>query len=588
MTQSQGLILAAAIVLAAVLAWWPWRGTLDPTLAKVAAVARGVAILALLLLLLDPGIRATVRRSRPLVLLDNSVSMHATGGHADSAATLAASLGEVLHFGEAAPNEPGGRTNLVEPLTAAISAGRPLIIVTDGEVADVGALPTDLLAQATVQLLPRRGGADVALTDVRLPARLAAGDTLHVAIDLQASGGFTDSVRIEVRDGARVLTSGTARFGVGNTSASLQLSTPLPADLTGERWLDVVRIGAPDAEPLDDRRLRKLIVTPSPGIVVVAATPDWDARTLYTTLDAVTTSPVRGYVQLQRGVWHRMDDLRAVAAQEVTAAARAADLVAVRGDTTPWRQMGRARLLWPVSDGDGDWYLTPAGLSPLGDAFVGLDADSLPSLPAASPVPTGDWVALTAQQARRGAEVPVVSGREAGGRTVIIGAAGFHAWSFQGGAAEQAWRTMIGQASAWLLAAPASDGALIRTVEPVTQRGRPLRFRAANAATPVEVTFATDSVVRIDTLRFDGDGLAEIVLPPGRFTWRTSGNGSGTVAVEDYSDELVPTAASLTAREAVTDPVPARRSLREMLPLFLLAVVGFGTEWGIRRKLGLR
>jgi hypothetical protein len=38
----------------------------------------------------------------------------------------------------------------------------------------------------------------------------------------------------------------------------------------------------------------------------------------------------------------------------------------------------------------------------------------------------------------------------------------------------------------------------------------------------------------------------------------------------------------------VTDPVPARRSLREMLPLFLLAVVGFGTEWGIRRKLGLR
>jgi hypothetical protein len=122
MTQSQGLILAAAIVLAAVLAWWPWRGTLDTTLAKVAAAARGVAILALLLLLLDPGIRATVRRSRPLVLLDNSVSMHATGGHADSAATLAASLGEVLHFGEAAPNEPGGRTNLVEPLTAAISA----------------------------------------------------------------------------------------------------------------------------------------------------------------------------------------------------------------------------------------------------------------------------------------------------------------------------------------------------------------------------------------------------------------------------------------------------------------------------------
>jgi hypothetical protein len=588
MTQGHWLILAAAIVFAAALAWWPWRHSLDTSLARVAAGARAVAILALLLLLLDPGIRATVRRNRPLVLLDNSVSMHATGGHADSAAALAAALGEVVPFGEAAPGEPGGRTALAEPLTAAIGAGRPLVVVTDGEVNDVAALPPDVLAQATVQFLPRRAGPDVALTDVRMPARLAAGDTLHVAIDLQASGGFADSVRVEVRDGARVLASGVTRFGTGNSSAALQLSTPLPADFTGERWVEVVRVGAADSEPLDDRRLRRLIVTPSPGIVVIAATPDWDARELYTTLDAVTTSPVRGFVQLQRGVWHRMDDLRPVPAQEVTAAARAADLLAVRGDTTAWRQMGRARLLWPVSDGDGDWYLSPAGLSPLADAFVGLEADSLPPLPAASPVPSGDWVALTAQRARRGTAVPVVAGRDAGGRTVIIGAAGFHAWSFQGGAAEQAWRTMIGQASAWLLAAPPGNGQPIRALEAVTQRGRPLRFRAATATAPVEITFSTDAAVRTDTLRFDADGVADVVLPPGRFQWSTAGSGSGSVAVEEYSDELVPALATLTARDAVTNPVPARRSLRELLPLFLLAVVGFGMEWGIRRKLGLR
>ena len=104
----------------------------------------------------------------------------------------------------------------------------------------------------------------------------------------------------------------------------------------------------------------------------------------------------------------------------------------------------------------------------------------------------------------------------------------------------------------------------------------------------MEVTFTADTVVRTDTLRFDADGIAEVVLPPGRFAWRTAGSGSGTVAVEEYSDELVPTIATLTAREAVTNPVPARRSLRELLPLFLLAVVGFGAEWGIRRKLGLR
>jgi hypothetical protein len=321
---------------------------------------------------------------------------------------------------------------------------------------------------------------------------------------------------------------------------------------------------------------------------VVAATPDWDARALFTTLDAVTTSPVRGYIQLQRGVWYRMDDLRMVPAQEVTAAARDADLLAVRGDTVVWRQMGRARLLWPVSDGDGDWYLTPAGLSPLGDAFVGLETDSLPPLPAASAVPNGDWVALTAKQARRGAEVPVVSGRVAGGRTVTIGAAGFHAWSFQGGAAEQAWRTMIGHAAAWLLAAPPTDGEVIRAVDPVVQRGRPVRFRAAVATPPIEVNFSSATRSRTDTLRFDGDGIAEVVLSPGRYTWRSTGSGTGTIAVEQYSDELVPSATTLSARDALANPVPARRSMRELLPLFLLAVAGFGAEWGIRRKLGLR
>lgn len=588
MTLSAWLTLAAAIVVAAALAWWPWRHALGSPLARVAAVSRAVAILALLLLLLDPGVRATVRRSRPLVLLDNSVSMHASGASPDSAAAIAASLGEVVAFGEAAPGEPGGRTALAEPLASAIGAGRPLVIVTDGEVADVGALPADLLAQATVRLLPRPRGADIALIDVRMPLRLAAGDTLRITVDLQASGGSADSATIEVRDGDRVLARGGTAFGTGGTGSSLQFDIPLPPDLSGERWIEVTRTGDPDAEPLDDHRLRKLIVTPSPGIVVIAATPDWDARALYSTLDAVTTSPVRGYVQLQRGVWHRMDDLRPVTAQEVTTAARGADLLAVRGDTATWRQMGRARLLWPVSDGDGDWYLSPAGPSPLGDAFVGVASDSLPALPAASPVPAGDWVALTAQQARRGAMVPVVSGRTAGGRTVIIGASGFHAWSFRGGAAEQAWRTMIGQASAWLLAAPPGDGTVVRAIEPVVQRGRPIRFRASGASAPLAITLTTDTVSRSDTLRFNADGVAELVLPPGRFSWVAEGQGSGTVAVEQYSDELVPSDVTLAARDATTNPIPARRSMRELLPLFLLAVVGFGVEWGVRRKLGLR
>lgn len=580
-------LIAVAILIAAALAWWPWRAELSRGWGSLGALARLIAITATLLLVLDPGIRLASSRARPLVLLDNSVSMHATGGSADSAASIAASLGEVTIFGEIAPGEPGGTTHLGATIAGAVAAGRPLVVLTDGEVHDVDGIPADLLAQAEVRVMPRRQGDNVAITDVRMPGRLAAGDTLHFEVDVRVQGNAPDSVRVELRDSTRVLAAAAAPIGPGRDALTLRGEALLPSTLEGERFIEIVRVGASDSEPLDDRRWRRVLLAPSPGIVVIAATPDWDARALLATLAQVTAAPVRGYIQMQRGRWYRMDDLQPVAEQVVERAAAGADLLAVRGDTTRWRSLGAARILWSEGQVAADWYLTSGGPSPVSAALIGVEPDSLPPLPAVSEVPGGEWVGLVARRSRRGAEIPVMAGRERGGRTVVIGASGFHAWALQGGTPEQVWRTSLGQAVEWLLSAPASGGAPVRSVDHVVQRGRAVRFRLDADTALAAIEFSRAGETRSDTLRADADGIARVALSPGRWYWQSLGI-AGEVVVEDYSDELLPGPVTLTARDAAVTPEPARRSLRELWPLFAIAIAGFVAEWLIRRKLAIR
>lgn len=593
MAPSRLLLAAGALAAAALLAWWPWRGHLASPLARLGLAARAVAITALLLLLLDPGLRRTLRPPAPLVLLDNSVSMHAARGHADSARRLAASIGDPLPFAEVAPGEPGGATRLGDALAAAVTAGRPVTIITDGEVGDASAIPPDLLAQASVVVLPRDPAPDVAITDVRMPDRLAAGDTLEAEIDVEAVGAIADSVMLEVRDGARVLLRGAAvlaRDSAGVGRAVLTLRGALPEGLTGARWLEIARVGEPDAEPDDDVRWRRLEVTPSPGVIVVAALPDWDARFLLGALRDVTDGAVRGFVQLRAGAWYRMDDLRPVTVEQVRAAAAGADLLAVRGDTTPWRRSGRARLLWPSGHRAGDWYAANAGVSPISGALAMVEAESLPALPAASALGDLDWTGMVVRAARRGAEVPVIGGRTEGGRTVVIGVDGLYRWAFGGGDAEQAWRSMIAEAASWLLATPEGTRASARPVTAVTERGRPVVFRhlGEGAPAPLPIELTSEGAPRVDTLRFDAEGRASLVLPVGRYRYTLGDGVQGALAVEPYAAELVAHPPSLGARAADVAPAPLRRSLRDLLPLFALVVLGLGTEWILRRRLGLR
>ncbi len=584
--------LLVAVPIAVALAWWPSRGALHRPLARAALAARALAVLALLLVLLDPGLRGRAGPRRPLVLLDRSVSMEAGGRTRDAAAAGAAARGDTLAFGTIGGGEPAGPTLLADVLTGAVGGGREVVVLTDGEVADAASLPADLLARATVELVPRPGGPDLALAGVRAPDRLAAGDTLVVELELLQQGGtmaddevalLADTVRlaavrVPAQDGAR---------------ARLTLVLPWPAGRTGTQWLELVRTGAPDAEPANDRRWLHLTVTPTPGVVVLVTTPDWDGRFLYRTLGEVTATPVRGYIALEPGAWRRMDDLRPVTTAEVLAAARGADLLAVRGDSMPWRSLGRARLWWPATGTPGDWYVASDGPSPLSGALAGTEIDSLPALGAVGAVTPGEegWVALTARQARRGGAVPIVAGRAGPtGRTAVIGAQGLYRWAFSGGAPEQAWRGIVAGLSGWLLASPPQQGARAVPVARVTPRGRPVRFRWTGPGDPepLPIRLTGPAGVREDTLRFAGEAAADVVLPVGRYTVAVDGVGAGEVGVEPFSPEFLPGPVTLPARQATAAPAPARRSLRDLLPLFVLAVAGFSTEWVLRRRLGLR
>jgi hypothetical protein len=544
-----------------------------------------------MLLLFDPGVAGLALRSRPFVLLDNSVSMYAASSNGDSARSLAVSLGDTTAFGELFAGEPGGTSTLAGALTAAVASGRPVAIVTDGEIADLHLIPPDLLASATVHSVTRRAGSNTGLTNIRGPDRLTTGDSLIMQVELTSSNSRPDSIVIEVRDGERVLLRGQAVTPANSGGVRLELSGLLPAGLIGERWLQVTRVGDPDAEPGDDTRWHRLIVSGSPGIVVLAAQPDWDARFLYTAVDQVTDAPLRGYVQLTPGRWFRMTDLRSVPASEVMAAARAALLLVVRGDTTPWRNSGKARLLWAPSEASGDFYLAPATASPLSSAMTSTPVESLPPLIAAIAI-TGpqQWIAANVQLARRGASFPIVAGDESNGRRIVISADGFYRWAFGGGNAEQVWRSLIADALSWLLSAPEHDGAVTRPVRAVVERGQPMQFRwtGSGSPAPTEIRLTGNDSVRTDTLRYGADGIAVLPLAVGRYRYELTPGGTGEFMVEPFSAELSPSAVTLSSRAAAVNPVPPRRSLRSMWPLFAIAITGFAIEWMLRRRLGLR
>ena len=564
---------------------------------------RALAWSALGLLLLNVSCPVAGTPGRPLVLLDASLSMSAAGGRWAEARDSARRWGDVRRFGDERAGEDTaaslGRSLLAPALLATSASDRPVIVVTDGEIEDAGELPADVVARAAVRIFPRAARPDVAITRVLGPTRVTAGDSIPLEVDVSAVGGAApDSVAVQATAGKTRLATRTVRLHGG--SGRTRLTVASAAVGTGEQVLRISLARWSDAEPRTDTRLHLVTIAPTPGVVLLAGAADWDGRFLYRTLREVAQLPVRGFVRLDPDHWRSMADLAVVPPAQVRQAARHADLLIRKGAAGTLAEGTTARGIWswPAAEQHqaqiaGDWYLVPSDASPVAGAFVGQPVDSFPpaiqltTLERAS----SDWIALYAQLGRRGARRPAVFGRQEGSvRHVFVAVDGLWRWAFRGGSSEQSYRAWVASTASWLLGGADSARGSARPVRAVVSNGRPVIFEwiASGTPEPLGVGWSGSGLSRTDTLQFDGAGRATVWLAPGEYHYRLATGGGGTVAVEEYSDELLPRPVTLAAHQARAGRATGRSAARDWLWLFGLCVLGLAGEWVGRRRLGLR
>jgi hypothetical protein len=572
---------------------------------------RAVAWTALGLLLINLSCPVRGAALRPLVLLDASLSLGAAGGRWREARDSAVSWGEVRDFGDERLNSDTvpsrGRSLLAPAVLAASGTDRAIIVVSDGEIEDLRDIPPDILARSEVRLFPRQQQPDLAVTQVSGPTRVSAGDSIPLDITIQAIGASArDTVRVEVRAGSTRVGARTVRLS-GQAGGRTRVVVPPSAVSPGDHLLRVALAGNQDAEPRTDTRLHLVTVARTPGVVFLAGPADWDSRFLHQTLRDVSQLPVRGYVRIEGNRWRSMRDLRPVPIEQVRRAARGADLLILKGRVADFARGSLARGIWSWPSGEGgepqapgDWYLSATDASPVSGAFLSQPVDSFPPAIQLIPMEAGprDWVALYAQLGRRGPQRPAVLGRQDGRvRRVTVAADGLWRWAFRGGSSEQSYRSWVAATTSWLLGATDSARGLARPVQPVVANGRPVLFEWVGSGPPApqgvtwsgtgEPATATEGQ-RTDTLRFDGEGRATAWLSPGEYRYRLSSGGSGTVAVEQYSDELLPRPITLTPHTGRVRRPTSRTVARDWLWLFGLCVLALSGEWLARRRLGLR
>ena len=580
------------------------------------AALRAAALGALVLLVWNPtAARVEAGGASPLVLLDASLSMAGHGGRWQEALDTARALaqgGVIWRFGERVAGfdtlpPTDGTSRLAPALDAAAARGGPVTVVSDGAIADLADIPPDLARRARIVVLPRTPFFDAFVASVEGPRRVSAGDTIRLRVSFgtagkRETGSGKRNATLAVNLGGRRIASRAVPLpdsGIVSSELTFPVSRfPRPGWVAVEVRLE----GVGDEEPRDDARLFVLEVSPQPSVVLLASPPDWETRFLARTLEDVARVPVRTFIEAEpgRGRWRDGATLEGRAPGDVARAVAGAALVIEAGDPA---MVGRfspkgAVLLWPSQRRlDGDWYAQPppSGLSPLAGALAGVAWDSLP--PATSLAELGPdsstSVALVARLARRGPPRPMVTLSEhAGARRAAIAAGGLYRWAFRGGASGEAYRALVAGLVDWLLEQGAGSGKRFVPVTYETPNGMPLQWRWTGKGEPrdVVIALAADQGQRVDTLRFDAGGRAELRLPPGVYRYAASeGEGAerGVVAVDAYSDEWRPAVPVVTPHAGTPGGWLTGVALRDRWWLFAVAIAAFTAEWAWRRREGL-
>jgi hypothetical protein len=585
------------------------------------ALLRVIGVGALVLVLWNPAVaRVEPAGAPPLVLLDASLSLAGHGGQwpraLDTARVLARG-GVIWRFGARVTGfdtlpPTDGASRLAPALAAAAARGGPVTVVTDGAITDLADVPPDLAHSPRIVVLPRAPFFDAFVAAVDGPRHVAASDTVRLTVSYgvagpRPAGRGADRATLTAHLAGRQVAARPVPLPDSGIVAT-ELTFPVARFPPGWSALEVRLEGVPDSEPRDDARIFLLEVSPQPSVVLLASPPDWESRFLARALTEVARVPLRTFVAAEPGGarWRDAATLALVAPADVRQAVAAARLVIEAGDPAAFGRFAPrgALLVWPLARRqDGDWYVEPAGPSPLAGALAGVAWDSLPPatwLSGLTPDPAAT-VVLTARLARRGAPRPiVVLAEQAGSRRAAIAAGGLYRWAFRGGASAEAYRALVAALTDWLLASgPATADEVVPAAREVPN-GTAVAWRWAGPGAPrsVALELVGPRGARIDTLRFDADGRAELRLPAGVYRYAPAAGGqaprgmraaraAGLVAVDRYSDEWRPSASVLAPQAGAPAARHVSVGLRERWWLFLVAVAAFAAEWAWRRVVGL-
>lgn len=589
-----------ALALAIVLYGWREPGGL---LRRAPLIALRALALALVIALLLDAPAGRTRPVDPLVALDASASLT----RADDSVAWQRAVSRVrelprdslLLFGDSVrvaelPSVPGDRASRVAPVVErALAAGRPLILITDGEIDDPAQLQ-DLPRGSRVELMERGGAADIAVVALEAPRAAVGGDTVELRAVLRAGASSLDSARLDValagREVASIRVDSISARSERTVTARVAMAVPDGAHVLA------AALRESDAEPGNDTVAMAVDVARAARAVLVSTRPDPDARFMTAVLRGAISLPTRAYYRVTPDEWRLDGPLTPVADRDVRAAVREAPLLILHGDTAHFGApravaTGALALVPNVRDTAGEWYPVAAPASPIASTLSGVPWDSLPPIVTSS-VARGDWEGLVVARARQFDRRSVIAGTERPRRVVVVTAGGFWRWRLRGGRSADAYDALWGSIFDWLAAQRADARAAI-PADAILREGERIRWmRGSGEDSLVTVTLRrrgdtarTDSIA----LRFEaGSTMAESnSLDAGVYDATVA--GGAMVLVVNRSAELLPRMPTIQAGSVGGGAVLGDRPrLRERGWPFLVALLALCAEWLLRRRGGLR
>ena len=587
---------ALAAIIGLMIAALHYRGLLrtNPWLALLRAL--GAALVAAIIL---GAPAAPGRPSQPLVVLDASASWR-RGGDAgsrfrealDSARRVGGDslllAGDSLRAAGPSDSLPGdGASSIADAADRARTAGRPLVLFTDGGATGATGLP----AASRIRVLGRTTGRDLAVVALDAPELSSAGDTIEVRVTLRAG---------EAGSGASELDVGF----VGSAAPTVNVAPLAPRAERVERVTVVVAPGresrllraalrARDSEPRNDTLAAVHTVGAANAAVVVSTAPDPDARDALEAFAGALPQRPRGFYRLAPDLWREAATLAPVRLEDVRAAARTAPLLVLQGDTsvlgTPMgATAGSLVFMLPGSvDEPREWRAAPGGASPLSPSLAAAQWDSLPPIAPSATPPSGEWVAMAATVGN-GVSRPVVVGSERGGRRVAtVAASGLWRWRSRGGAARDTYLALWGALADWALAERSSADPIAPAARTLRE-GETIAWRRSATDSLFTVTLDGGGEARTLQLRFAA-GVRSVVTPaPPAGLYTLGGAARGQLAVNRSAEWLPPLSSLRDTTIAGDAPRTPSRSLRDEWWAFALAIALFCGEWLLRRRAGLR